>query len=861
MKYDTFKKRVKEEFARWIQEKEAQRPRLAPGGQIQSLDELRVGDIIGKGWGKKYKIDRISPKSLVMVEVDRFGRPKNNQKKRRTLQSLKRNRFQRLEDLSRPDVNYDKLKSFVDKRFIHPPRDVTNRRKYKEWLKKRIIERPSSPYEALGDDEQRHQEALERQLKQLLDERGIGEDWQWQPPSPVQVGQMVRHPLQVNSGDFVQIYDRKYRVLSSDDQQIELQRVDDNGRARGGSGRIPISQLQGGNVKRIEPVERPDVSFTKAKEFADKKFSFPPRDINTRAKYRDWLEERFKTEPNSPYQGLGDDEVEHKQALEKQIKKILKERGIGPDWEWEAPEPPAIGSKYRDSYQMRPGHFLKGTLGYLYKILEVDDDGRPKAIQVDRNGRPVGRSTTLSRTDVRNGRYTRVEEVKRPEVSDSDAQAFARQYAAQPGRDVRNKEQYKNWLTNLFKNEPQSPYYQLGDDETSYKEKLEQQVEKILEARGIDADWKWQPPPLITFPANPDWESKQDEILAVARKGQKVGPDRAIGGVGGNGVNGAVRRKMELNGESKEYVFKSKFKEPGQPGSRYRRQLRNKTGIPTGTMHNREQGAYELDRLLGAGTIIPATTSAGDESLETELARLRRSGASRTEIKRLQKRIEDEGPAAYQSWVDGMSTFASGGWNLNRIPTEDLLRHQDVGRLLVMDVLMGHQDRHHGNVGFSWVDPNGPKTAQNLRIHGIDNGYSLAETQPGQSPGDWDIRDAWDITGPNRQHLVRNYFANVPRDMQERLSRISTKDVAEALKRAGIKKASVLEAVAVRLAVLKNNPAALYSFMSRNGSIIGQKQFQYYSHHKPEKLLRDHTNLAPGAYAEIQREVAEALRG
>lgn len=857
MKYPLFKKKVKEEFQRWRQEQEAQRPRIQPGERIQNLDQLRVGDVIGRGFGFKYRVVRKSPQSVVLKEIDQFGRPRNTREVRRSLNYILNNRWQRHEELKRPDVTYEKAKAFIDERLGFPPREIDTKKKYKRWLKDYLISNPRSPYRQLGDDETQHQQALERQLDQILEERGVGEDWEWQPPPRAQIGQRIRDPNQVKPGDFIERHGMRYRVLDNRDD-LKVVRVDPRGIPLEAPYHLPERTLKDYICTRIEAVTRPDVGFDKAKEFAEANLHSPPRNINTRTKYKEWLEKGFKEKDNSPYQALGDDEVEHQRALEKQINKILEERGIGAGWEWEAPEPPAIGSKYRDPYQMRPGHFLKGELDYLYKILEVDDDGRPKAIKVDRNGRPVGRSTTLSRTDVRSGRFTRIEEVKRPEVSDSDAEAFARQYAAQPGRDVRNKEQYKNWLTNLFKNEPQSPYYQLGDDETSYKEKLEQQVEKILEARGIDADWKWQPPPLITFPANSDWESKQDEILAVARKGQKVGPDRAIGG---NGVNGAVRRKMELNGESKEYVFKSKYKEPGQPGSRYRRQLSNKTGIPTGTMHNREQGAYELDRLLGAGTIIPATTSAGDESLETELARLRRSGASRTEIKRLQKRIEDEGPAAYQSWVDGMNTFAKGGWNLNRIPTEDLLRHQDVGRLLVMDVLMGHQDRHHGNVGFSWVDPNGPKTAQNLRIHGIDNGYALAETKSGQSPGDWDIRDAWDITGPNRQHLVRNYFANVPRDMQERLSRISTKDVAEALKRAGIKKASVLEAVAVRLAVLKNNPAALYSFISRNGSISGQKQFQYDSHHKPEKLLRDHTNLAPGAYAEIQREVAEALRG
>ncbi len=59
--------------------------------------------------------------------------------------------------------------------------------------------------------------------------------------------------------------------------------------------------------------------------------------------------------------------------------------------------------------------------------------------------------------------------------------------------------------------------------------------------------------------------------------------------------------------------------------------------------------------------------------------------------------------------------------------------------------------------------------------------------------------------------------------------------------------------------MLKDNPEALYSLMSQHGSREGQRQFQYLSHHKPEELLRNHTDLDPDALDGIRREINEAL--
>lgn len=292
---------------------------------------------------------------------------------------------------------------------------------------------------------------------------------------------------------------------------------------------------------------------------------------------------------------------------------------------------------------------------------------------------------------------------------------------------------------------------------------------------------------------------------------------------------------MKDGDREEEFIFKAKHLEPGQPGSRdYRHgQLRNKTGVPSGEMHNREAGAYALDRLLGDGVIVPETITTGEG---------------------------DKGLGAYQHIVPGLFTAAQNGQSLRSIPNNDLIRHADVGRQLVLDALMGHQDRHYGNMGFSWIDPNGPKTAENLRVHAIDNGYALAETTSGQSPDSWDIRDNWTETGGSERYtLAKEFFERIPDHVLDRLKDVSTKDIAQALVSSGLKSKSAIEAVALRLAVMKADPELLGRMISSNNSRTGQQNFQYQSHHKQKKLLQE-AGLPESTLADIQRDVAAALR-
>jgi len=676
MKYDTFKTKVKREFEAWRQEQEAQRPRAQVGDRITDLDQVRLGDFVQSGgvYGTKFKVMRRTPRQVHLQRVSPHGHPTGPTKKF-NLARVRQKRLRRIDEIKRPDVQFEQAQAHIDSRAGHPPRDVKNKADYRAWLKRKLTEGPRAPFAGLRDDETRHQEQLKRHIDKILEDRGIAEDWKWEPPSRAQIGERVSSPLQLKAGDFIQSYGTSYKVINVDEDgdDIRVVPVDQYGRPTAGGRTFGRGYLRDYTSTRIEAVQRPDVSYDRFKAFA-KSLGHPPREVNSRTKYKEWLENKAKLNDASPYKGLGSDEVEHTNALEKQIKKVLEERGVGPDWTWE-------------------------------------------------------------------------------------------------------------------------------------------------------------PPPPITFPATSEWKARQKELIKIAEQGQKVGPDRELGR---DTANAPVKRLMRLDGDDHPFIFKAKYKEPGQDGSSYGEQISNKTGVPSGEMHNREEAAYEIDRLLGEDTIVPVTRSSGEG---------------------------EDGLGAYQAWIEGMQTAANAGHLLDRISNEDLLRHQDVGRIMVLDVLLGHQDRHPGNLGFSWVDPYKPHTAENLRLHAIDNGYALATTEPWQEDYSWDIREPWPATGDRRNDLVENYFKAVPDEMRQRLQNLSTKDVAKALIKSGLKDKELIMAAAVRLALLKHNPEALAKMISDSGgdSYMGQRQFQYQSHHKPEELLAE-MDLPASTYANIQRDVRAALR-
>jgi len=677
MRYRPFVDQIKREFAQWQQEAEALKPRLKPDERIRSLDGLRVGDVIGSRYGAPFKILSFTPKGVKAVRVSSINGLPIDEKaiKKFSLRRMENDRFRLQKPIKRKTPTPTDVDRFLS---IHtdPPPSVKNQDQYRKWLEEKLISENRSPYHALNEAEGPE---LQKQFKQdvdrILENRGIGTDWEWTPPKRAEIGDVIKHPFQLEDGDFFYRAGRPYRVLGQEKDGIRARAVRDDGRFVDwiDSRLFDMLAFKRERAKRIPAITRPDVSYMEAEGFADENFKKPPKRVQNAKAYREWLEEGFRTHKKSPYEGLAKDETEHEEAMAKQIKKILADRNVGPDWA-------------RASIQ------------------------------------------------------------------------------------------------------------------------------------------------LIKFPSKPDWEKEEKALLDVALKGQKKGGDRGLGG----GVNDPVRRKMEHGGREEEFVFKSKYGEPGQPGSNYRTQLSNKTGTPSGQMHNREAAAYQFDRLLGDGVIVPVTATAGE-------------GVA--------------GLGAYQAFVPNLKTVHQAHSELKHLSNEDLLRNPDVGRLLLLDVLMGHQDRHYGNMAFSWSDPKGPKTAENLRIHGIDNGYAFAEKKAGQAPHNWDIRDDWHATGGReRGQLVKQFFEEIPDQLLEKIKDVTTKDLTKALGGVGLTSKSAIESMAVRLAVMKADPELLGRMMESDGSKGAQARFQYQSTHSPGELLKQ-AGLPESTLDDIKREVVAGLKG
>jgi len=751
----------------------------------------------------------------------------------------------RVEPVVRKKPTFEEIKKYADEEIGFPDRSVKTQGEYRDWLKERLTKTQNSPYYDLGEEEAEHKQLLNKQLDEILKDRGVHDDWEWQPPPHAEVGQRIRDPFQLHVGDcFQPSYGNQYRVLEiSDSGKIRAARLDSEGRPRQINTYGP-SDFRDRSITRVKTQDRPEVSFEDIKKYLEGVGS-PGKAINTRKAYQEWLKLQLTKEVAAPFFLLGENETKAKGQLEKHIDKLLEERGVGEDWTWTPPPSYSIGDRVRDPYRLRVGDFIQREgRDSGFRVVDIADDGRVALAPFDKHGRPAGRMgpgnlVEFNQVSFKYDKYNLIEPLKRKIPSESEVLDFAEQAAPHPGREVADYDKYRDWLQNIFTTDPASPYVGLGDDEEEHKTQLDKYIDKILKKRNIGKDWKWTPPPPITFSQPPDWDVKQKQVLDMAAKGKPVGRDKRLNE---EGVAGAKKRRMTYNGREGDFIFKAQHAEPGMPGARVeggRRigVLACKAGCPKGTLHQREQGAYEIDKLLGEGVIVPATISTG---------------------------TGETGLGSYQDMIPGLKSFNRAGNDLKDISTDDLLRHQDVQRLLVLDAITGHQDRHRSNLTFSLVDPTKKATADNVRFHAIDNGYSLARTEAGQYPGSWDIRDSWSFSGPapGRDELMAKIFEYLPDYIYDRVKKVDRKDLMKALARTGFKDASVLEAAAVRLAVLQNNREALGKLIKEAGgySTDGQREFQYMSHHEPAKLFREYTDLPESTVEDIAKEAKAALR-
>lgn len=187
-------------------------------------------------------------------------------------------------------------------------------------------------------------------------------------------------------------------------------------------------------------------------------------------------------------------------------------------------------------------------------------------------------------------------------------------------------------------------------------------------------------------------------------------------------------------------------------------------------------------------------------------------------------------------------------------------RHADVQRMLVMDEIMGHEDRHYGNLMYAWADPDGPKTADNMRVISIDNGYAFANPDAKRSAEDFTTVACGERCLPFEGSVYKGVLEHVPEELHEKIKKVKIPDLLQSLKKSGITDRGALMASAARIMALQDSPDVIGKFLSGARSHDkGRKQWRYTSAKEPQKLFRDYTDLPASAYDDLVRMVDEAV--
>lgn len=310
----------------------------------------------------------------------------------------------------------------------------------------------------------------------------------------------------------------------------------------------------------------------------------------------------------------------------------------------------------------------------------------------------------------------------------------------------------------------------------------------------------------------PPWARDQDKILDLARSGT-VESDKIFGE--GDSANVTAKRRMRLGDESHDFIWK--------PASGEEPALRE--GIPDGTYHQREAAAFSVDRLLGEGTVVPPTLSTGKGS--------------------------------YQSFRGGARTFygAALSKNLPTLTDQQLKEHPDFNRINVLDMVLGNEDRHNGNV-MLLEDEDAP---DGLRFIAIDNGLSVASPTAKFSPRDYQVEFPWDSLCEDARYAIHDSIHEIDPKLHKRLKAIDHGEFVESLVGSGIREEEAVLAALVRLSALQRDRKLLKKMndggMSNSGAM---RKFLFLSGDDPEELLAE-AGEGP-SYEELQQIVKDALR-
>jgi len=322
--------------------------------------------------------------------------------------------------------------------------------------------------------------------------------------------------------------------------------------------------------------------------------------------------------------------------------------------------------------------------------------------------------------------------------------------------------------------------------------------------------------------------------LDIARQGKIVRSEPLSSGgqeaaEKGEGVNESFIVTLEHDGQQQTFIHK-----PAKGEEKFLR-----VGIPGGTYHAREQAAYGIDALLGGGGVVPATITRGS----------------------------DDG--SYQLWAEGAKAVHGEDLDelVKKVSVDDLPKSPDFERMNVMDLLLGHEDRHQGNVLHYFEGDE--ETPENLRFVAIDNGLSLSS--PNKLPdhhafvtpfGNWyneeEGKDPDEQAAEAKEKgdkVVAKALSNISPELHERIKKVDLGQMAKGLVDSGVDEEGAVRAALNRMAALQEDPKIFQQFLKRADGKLDEawREFQFSSGQGDDLITRATEHLG-GALARVVRE-------
>jgi len=313
-----------------------------------------------------------------------------------------------------------------------------------------------------------------------------------------------------------------------------------------------------------------------------------------------------------------------------------------------------------------------------------------------------------------------------------------------------------------------------------------------------------------------------EEALDIARNGEIIARESlSAGGLSGEGagVNVSEIVRMRHNGQDQIYIRK-----PAEGEEPFLR-----VGIPAKTYHSREQASFGIDQLMGPGGIVPPTVTRGEED------------------------------GSYQLWSAGSRPTTGEDLNelVEKVSIKDLQRSPSFHRMNVLDLIIGHEDRHRGNLMYSFDGQD--QSPENLRLIGIDNGLALSNANPDPShhayvnpwQGYYTETEgmSWEETlTANAQgqedgdQAVIESLSNITPKLHAQIKKMDLGDAAKQLVGAGVKEESAVRAALTRIAVIQENPEVFSEFVGEKSGNL-EEAWQAFQHESGTGDLLDRVDM------------------